>query len=51
MEKKQFYVKLKIEEGKLEKIMGELDEAKGKIYECYTELQKLGLLEIVPEEK
>ncbi len=45
-----YSVRMEVKEGEIEKIMDRLTKAQETIYECYGELQELGVLTVVPNE-
>ena len=47
----RYLTEFEIEDKKLDEIMERLNKAQEEIYECYSELEKLGILKIVPKEE
>ena len=45
-----YSVRMEVKEGEIEKIMDRLTKAQETIYECYGELQELGVLTVVPND-
>lgn len=45
-----YSVRMEVKEGEIKKIMDRLTKAQETIYECYGELQELGVLTVVPNE-
>ncbi len=43
-----YSVRMEVKEGEIKKIMNRLTKAQETIYECYEELQELGVLTVVP---
>lgn len=43
-----YSVRMEVKEGEIKKIMDRLTKAQETIYECYGELQELGVLTVVP---
>lgn len=46
-----YAVRIEVPEGRIKKIMERMDKAQHEIYECYSELENLGVLKVVPDEK
>lgn len=46
-----YHLRIEVKNGEVEKILKELDEAREKIYECYSRLQDVGVLTISEAEK
>lgn len=42
-----YMIGIEIEDSKIKRIMDRIDKAQEEIYECYTQLQKLGVVKIV----
>ena len=45
-----YSVRMEVKEGEIKKIMDRLTKAQETIYECYEELQELGILTVVPDD-
>ena len=45
-----YSVRMEVTEGEIKKIMDRLTKAQETIYECYGELQELGILTVVPDD-
>ncbi|MCI8993000.1 MAG: hypothetical protein HFG80_09845 [Eubacterium sp.] len=45
-----YFVRMEVKEGEIEKIMDRLTKAQETIYECYGELQELGVLTVIPND-
>ena len=45
-----YSVRMEVKEGEIKKIMDRLTKAQETIYECYGELQELGILTVVPDD-
>ena len=45
-----YSVKMEVKEGEIKEIMDRLRKAQETIYECYWELQELGVLTVVPDD-
>ena len=45
-----YSVRMEVKEGEIKKIMDRLTKAQETIYECYGELQELGVLTVVPDD-
>jgi len=46
----KYVIKIEVQDGEIEKIMNEIDEAQKTIYQCYGKLQNLGVLKIAKKE-
>lgn len=44
-----YSVRMEVKKGEIKKIMDRLTKAQETIYECYEELQELGVLTVVPD--
>ena len=52
MEKLNGYsVRMEVKKGEVKKIMDRLTKAQETIYECYNELQELGVSTVVPDDE
>ncbi len=45
-----YSVRMEVKEGEIKKIMDRLTKAQETIYECYGELQELGILTVVSDD-
>ena len=45
-----YSVRMEVKEGEIKKIMNRLTKAQETIYECYGELQELGILTVVSDD-
>lgn len=45
-----YSVRIEVKEGEIKKIMDRMIKAQEIIYECYGELQELGVLTVVPDD-
>ena len=45
-----YSVRMEVKEGEIKKIMDQLTKAQETIYECYGELQELGILTVVSDD-
>lgn len=45
-----YSVRMVVKEGEIKEIMDRLRKAQKTIYECYKELQELGVLTVVPDD-
>mgnify|MGYP001050882605 FL=1 len=46
-----YSVRMEVKKGEVKKIMDRLTKAQETIYECYNELQELGVLTVVPDDE
>ncbi len=42
----RYLMRIEIKQGEVERILNELHEAQEKIYECYSELENLGVITV-----
>lgn len=46
-----YVIRIEVPEGRIKKIMERIDKAQQELYECYCELENLGVLKIVPDKE
>lgn len=46
-----YSVRIEVKDGEVEEILKRLEEAQEEIYRCYQQLQDIGILSVVPNDK
>ena len=46
-----YFIKIEVEDGQVKGILERLQKAQKEIYECYNELEEIGVLTITPKKR
>lgn len=46
-----YALRIEVQDGKVKEILDRLQKAQKEIYDCYSELEALGVINIIPREK